>query len=116
MRPKILAQKIIKQTQPDSNDTLLHFPDFVRFLINRGNEFTTLKKQVTSDWSGLASHWQPFSSHCSPCHLLPHIVLELENLSEELPFVLEWSGLVRVYGQFPTLPRTNKKQVGTSKV
>ena len=111
-----LAQMIIKQTQPDSNDTLLHFPDFVRFLINRGNEFATLKKQVTFHWSGLASHWQPFSSHCSPCDLLPHIVLELENLSEELPFVLEWSGLVRIYGEFPTLPRKNQNQVETRKV
>ena len=105
-------QKIIKRTQPGSNETLLRFPDFVGFLINRGNEFKALKKQVNEHWSGLASHWQPFSSQCNPCALLPHIILELENLSEELPFVLEWSGLVRVFGQFPTLPRTNKKQVG----
>ena len=104
-----LAQKIINHTQPGSN-TLLRFPDFVRFLINRGNEFKELKKEVKEEhWSSLASHWQPFSSNCDPCKLLPHIVLELENLSEELPFVLEWSGLVRVYGQFQTLARINTK-------
>ena len=109
-----LAQNIIRQTQPGSNDTLLRFPDFVRFLIDSRNEFAALKKKVTSHWSGLASHWQPFSYHCSPCDLLPNIILELENLSEELPFVLEWSGLVRIYGQLPTLPRKNQNQVGTS--
>ena len=97
-------------------NTLLQFGEFVRFLIDRGNKFTSLKRQVNRDWSGLASHWQPFSSHCSPCTLLPHIILELEKLSEELPFVLEWSGLVRVYGQLPSLPRKNKKQVGIGPV
>ena len=51
----VLAQKIIKQTQPGSNETLLRFPDFVRFLINSGNEFKELKAQVKEHWSGLAS-------------------------------------------------------------
>ena len=109
-----LAEKIIRQTRPGSKDTLLRFPDFVRFLVDDGNEFAALKKQVSSHWPGLASHWQPFSHHCSPCHLLPNVVLELETLSEELPFVLQWSGLVRMYGQFPTLPRMNQNQVGTN--
>ena len=109
-----LAKKIIKVTRPGSNATLLQFPEFVRFLIDRGNEFKSLKEQVTDDWSALADHWQPFSSDCAPCTLLPHLILELDNLSEELPFVLEWSGLARVYGQFPILPKQNKKQVGTS--
>ena len=109
-----LAKNIIKQTRPGSNDTLLQFPEFVRFLIDRGNEFKWLKDQVMEDWSALADHWQPFSSDCAPCTLLPHLILELNTLSEELPFVLEWSGLARVYGQFPILPKQNKKQVGTS--
>ena len=110
-----LAQKIMfVHKRPDSNDTLLQFPEFVRFLINSGNEFTALQKHVTENWSGLASHWKPFSSQCSPCLLLPQLILELETLSEELPFVLEWSGLQRVYGEFPMLPRQNEKQVANS--
>ena len=49
----------------------------------------------------------------SACHFLPHLILEVDNLSEELPFVLTWSGLARVYdyGQLPPLPRQNTKQV-----
>ena len=106
-----LARMIIAQIRPGSNDNLLKFSEFVRFLINVGDEFAALKKHVSKHWSGLASHWQPFSLECSACHLLPHIVLELDNLSKELPFVLKWSGLARVYGEFPTLPRINTKQV-----
>ena len=111
-----LAQKIINHTQPGSNNTLLRFPDFVRFLINRGNEFKELKKEVKEEqWSSLASHWQPFSSNCDPCKLLPHIVLELENLSEELPFVLEWSGLVRVYGRPAEVARPRDRRSSIAK-
>ena len=43
------------------------------------------------------------------------MVLELETLSEELPFVLEWSGLSRVYGQFSALAQANAASVGKSK-
>ena len=64
-----LAKKImIEHIRPSGrNDTMLQFPEFVRFLINSGNEFTALQKHVNENWSGLASHWQPFSSQCSPC-------------------------------------------------
>ena len=87
----------------------------MRFLINRGEEFNWLKKQVRerSDyWQ--SDHWQPFSSNCAPCTFLPEFIPEVTTLSEELPFLLEWSGLARVYGQFPTLPKLNRKQVGTN--
>ena len=43
------------------------------------------------------------------------MILELETLSEELPFVLEWTGLSRVYGQFSVLPRVNEASVAKTK-
>ena len=39
--------------------------------------------------------------------LLPHLVVELDKLSEELPFLLEWIGLSRAFGHFPNLPKDN---------
>ena len=56
---------------------------------------------------GISVHWQPFATFCSPCRLLPQIILKLETLDEEFPFVLEWSGLSRVYGVFTEFPRDN---------
>ena len=34
-------------------------------------------------------------------------MLEVDNLSQELPFALDWSGLTRAYGNFPNLLRDN---------
>ena len=34
-------------------------------------------------------------------------MLELENLSEELPFLLEKSGLLQEYGEFPNIQVAN---------
>ena len=73
-----LAQKIIATTRPGSNDSLLQFPEFVRFLTNSEANFTALNNFVNTHWSGLASHWQPFSSNCSPCDLLPHVLMEVD--------------------------------------
>ena len=36
---------------------------------------------------------------------LPHFVVEVDNLSREFPIIFEWSGLSRLYGHFPDLPR-----------
>ena len=73
-----LAQKIIAKTRPGSNESLLQFPEFVRFITNSEANFTALNNFVNTHWSGLASHWQPFSSNCSPCDLLPHVLLEVD--------------------------------------
>ena len=42
-------------------------------------------------------------SYCSTCQLKPDIVLELENLEEELPHLLDASGLLYEYGDFPRI-------------
>ena len=63
-----LAEEIIKQTQIGSNNTLLRFPDFVRFLIDSGNEFEALKKEVTEHWFRLASLLPLFPLPPSPPH------------------------------------------------
>ena len=39
--------------------------------------------------------------------LLPHLVVELDKLSEELPFLLEWIGLSGAHGHFPNPPKDN---------
>ena len=105
-----LAKKIIGQLRPASNDNLLQFEEFVRFVINHGNEFASLHSFVKEHWYwSTAIHWEPFSSMCTPCTFLPHIILELESLTEELPVLLEWSGLARLYGEFPKLEKENEQ-------
>ena len=52
---------------------------------------------------------QSFSTFCSPCALLPHLVLELDKLSEELPFLLEWIGLSAQRGLW-AFPQPAKRQ------
>jgi len=97
---RALAREIIAHIRPGSKDKLLKFDEFVRFLINVEDEFAALNEYVSTNWThwtGLESHWKPFSSECSACHFLPHLILEVDNLSEELPFVVTWSGLARVY-------------------
>ena len=116
-----LAGRIIKQLRPHSTDPLISFPEFVDYVLDTEGKFTDLKAEEVARWSwgsspvGISDHWQPFSTFCSPCRLLPQIILELETLKEELPFVLEWSGLSRVYGQFSPLPRANAAVVGNAK-
>ena len=39
------------------------------------------------------------------------LVLEVDNLSQELPFALDWSGLTRAYGNFPKLMRDNAGKI-----
>ena len=50
---------------------------------------------------------QPFSDYCSVCSYLPEVVVRLENIAEEMAFLVEWSGLGRTYGRFPTFPIKN---------
>ena len=116
-----LASRIIRKLRPQSNDPLVSFPEFVDYVLNTDGKFTDLKAEEVARWSwgynpvGISDHFQPFSTFCSPCRLLPQMILELETLSETLPFVLEWSGLSRVYGQFSALPRVNEASVANTK-
>ena len=48
--------------------------------------------------------------------LLPHLVVELDKLSEELPFLLEWIGLSGAFGHFPNLPKDNPGLVRGNKL
>ena len=89
---------------------------FLRLPWDTEAKFTDLKAEEvsTKTWRpfsgpkfGISVHWQPFATFCSPCRLLPQIILKLETLDEEFPFVLEWSGLSRVYGVFTEFPRDN---------
>ena len=45
--------------------------------------------------------------YCSTCEFSPDIVLKLENLAEELLFLLEESGLLQEYGEFPNIQVAN---------
>ena len=49
-----LLLDFLKSDSTAINDTLLQFPEFVRFLINRGEEFNWLKKQVRER----SDYWQ----------------------------------------------------------
>ena len=109
-----LSQGIIEQLRPGSADSQVSFSEFARFILDeKTGDFSTpiQQKGVTrwpgGEWSEFGQHWQSISTFCSPCALLPHLVLELDKLSEELPFVLEWSGLSEAYGYFPNLPKDN---------
>jgi hypothetical protein len=48
-----------------------------------------------------------FSSFCATCQFRPDIVLELSDLREELPVLLEESLLVHAYGEFDPIDITN---------
>jgi len=103
-----LATKIISQLRPNSVDVQLHFSEFVGYILNKDNQFSTLHKQEREKWGWeLAHHWQPISSFCSPCSFLPELTLELDTLATEFPFFLQTSGLSRVYGSFPALGKEN---------
>ena len=74
-----LAREIIAHIRPGSKDNLLKFDEFVRFLINIEDEFAALNEYVSTNWThwtGLESHWKPFSSECSACNA------ELENITD----------------------------------
>ena len=111
----LLSRGIIEQLRPGSADPQITFSEFVRFILDekkRGDISNPIHQKGLEEWPGgewseFGQHWQSISSFCSPCTLLPHLVLEVDNLSQELPFVLEWSGLSRLYGHFPDLPRDN---------
>ena len=119
-----LAKRIISIVRPQSKDPLVSFPEFVDYILDTDGKFTDLKKQEVAKWYwgdskwlrrqmvGISDHFQPFSTFCSPCRLLPQVILELDSLEKEFPYVLEWSGLVRVYGnKFQKLQRINSAKV-----
>ena len=117
-----LAERIISIVRPQSKDPLVSFPEFVDYILDTDGRFTALKKEEVAKWYwgdspvGISDHFQPMSTFCSPCRLLPQVILELESLDKEFPYVLEWSGLARVYGNnFQKLPRINSAKVGSSK-
>lgn len=110
----LLSQGIIEQLRPGSADPQVSFSEFVRFVLDqKTGGFSPpihqkgLNRWPGGEWSEFGQHWQSISSFCSPCALLPQLVVELDKLSQELPFVLEWSGLSRVYGHLPNLAREN---------
>ena len=111
----LLSQGIIEQLRPGSANPQITFSEFVRFILDekKKGDFSSpihqkgLEKWPGGEWSEFGQHWQSISNFCSPCTFLPHLVLEVDNLSKEFPFVLEWSGLSRLYGHFPDLPRDN---------
>ena len=79
-----LAREIIAHVRPGSKDNLLKFYEFVRFLINVEDEFAALNEYVSTNWThwtGLASHWKPFSSECSACNSKLENVTDMKNIS-----------------------------------
>ena len=97
----------------------MSFSEFVSFILDekKNGGFSQLIHQKGRErwpggaWSEFTQHWQSINSFCSPCALLPHLVLEMDNLSQELPFALDWSGLTRAYGNFPKLMRDNAGKI-----
>ena len=65
-----LAERIIQQLRPSSPDPLLSFQEFIRYLLDLDQEFTSLHSEVARRWGGLATHWQPYSAYCSTCRWL----------------------------------------------
>ena len=127
-----LSEGIIQHLRPNSTDPRVSFSEFVSFILDekKNGGFSQLihqkgrerfpgvkhtldsKKMVLAGaWSEFTQHWQSINSFCSPCALLPHLVLEVDNLSQELPFALDWSGLTRAYGNFPKLPQDNAGKI-----
>ena len=105
-----LADRIVKRLRPESSLALLELEEFAMFLVDRHGQFTLLHREVEERWPGLAAHWRPTSTACSPCSFFPHFLLEVESLTQELPLLLTWSGLERTYGSFPQLPRLNRRE------
>ena len=114
-----LSEGIIQHLRPNSTDPRVSFSEFVSFILDekKNGGFSQLIHQKGRErwpggaWSEFNQHWQSINSFCSPCALLPHLVLEMDNLSQELPFALDWSGLTRAYGNFPKLMRDNAGKI-----
>ena len=114
-----LSEGIIQHLRPNSTDPRVSFSEFVSFILDEKNNggFSQLIHQKGRErwpggaWSEFNQHWQSINSFCSPCALLPHLVLEMDNLSQELPFALDWSGLTRAYGNFPKLMQDNAGKI-----
>ena len=113
-----LSEGIIQHLRPNSTDPRVSFSEFVSFILDekKNGSFSQLihqkgRERFGGAWSEFPHHWQSINSFCSPCALLPHLVLEMDNLSQELPFALEWSGLTRAYGNFPKLMRENAGKI-----
>ena len=114
-----LSEGIIQHLRPNSTDPRVSFSEFVSFILDekKNGGFSQLIHQKGRErwpggaWSLFNQHWQSISSFCSPCALLPHLVLEVDNLSQELPFALDWSGLTGAYGNFPKLMQDNAGKI-----
>ena len=113
-----LSEGIIQHLRPNSTDPRVSFSEFVSFILDEKKKggFSQLihqkgRERLGGAWSVFTQHWQSISSFCSPCALLPHLVLEMDNLSQELPFALDWSGLTTAYGNFPKLMRENAGKI-----
>ena len=113
-----LSEGIIQHLRPNSTDPRVSFSEFVSFILDekKNGSFSQLihqkgRERFGGAWSEFPHHWQSINSFCSPCALLPHLVLEMDNLSQELPFALDWSGLTTAYGNFPKLMRDNAGKI-----
>ena len=113
-----LSEGIIQHLRPNSTDPQVSFSEFVSFILDEKKKggFSQLihqkgRERFGGAWSEFPHHWQSINSFCSPCALLPHLVLEMDNLSQELPFALDWSGLTTAYGNFPKLPQDNAGKI-----
>ena len=113
-----LSEGIIQHLRPNSTDPRVSFSEFVSFILDEKKKggFSQLihqkgRERLGGAWSVFTQHWQSISSFCSPCALLPHLVLEVDNLSQELPFALDWSGLTGAYGNFPKLMQDNAGKI-----
>ena len=113
-----LSEGIIQYLRPNSTDPRVSFSEFVSFILDekKNGGFSQLihqkgRERFGGAWSEFNQHWQSINSFCSPCALLPHLVLEVDNLSQELPFALDWSGLTGAYGNFPKLTQDNAGKI-----
>ena len=96
-----LEQEVLARLHPDTTRKPLEFTDFLTFLL--ADELSSLRSRLP--W--LTSMCRPFSDFCSVCSYLPEVVVRLESITEEMAFLVEWSGLGRTYGRFPTFPTRN---------
>ena len=96
-----LEQEILAHLHPNTTRKPLEFTDFLTFLLV--DDLSSLRSRLP--W--LTNMCRPFSDFCSVCSYLPEVVVRLESITEEMAFLVEWSGLGRTYGQFPTFPTRN---------
>jgi hypothetical protein len=97
----------IPDTRHQATEYIISFPEFIAYILDTRGQFAARHRAAALDFPGLAAHWEPVSSYCSPCRHPPAVVLELATLTLELPRLLEESGLAALYPPFPPLRTTN---------